>query len=70
MHWTTKLQYFVGAAPKNEYGFQGQEYLELYPTIDIDDVGKVTQLKKDVWGKFSSNERQWRQISGVLAEVG
>ncbi|MEL6647814.1 MAG: toll/interleukin-1 receptor domain-containing protein [Pseudomonadota bacterium] len=50
--------------------FQGQEYLELYPTIDIDDVGKVTQLKKDVWGKFSSNERQWRQISGVLAEVG
>lgn len=50
--------------------FQGQEYLELYPTIDIDDVGKNTQIKKDVWGKFPSNERQWRQISGVLAEVG
>lgn len=49
--------------------FQGQEYLELYPTIDIDDVGKITQIKKDVWGKFSSNEKQWRQISGVLSEL-
>lgn len=49
--------------------FQGQEYLALYPTIDIDDVGKISRLKKDVWGNFPQEERQWRRISWVLDEV-
>lgn len=46
--------------------FQGQEYLELYPTVDIDNVGQSSSFKKDVWGYFPSTSSQWRQMSSIL----
>lgn len=49
--------------------FKGQEYLELYPIVDVDNIGQVTSLKKDLWGKFPSDDPQWRKISSILAEV-
>ena len=50
-------------------GFEGQEYLELYPLVDIDNVGQLTSLKKDVWGKFPDSSATWRQMSTILEEV-
>lgn len=46
--------------------FKGQEYLELYPIVDIDNVGQTSAIRKDVWGYFPSTDREWRQMSGVL----
>ncbi|WP_373354500.1 TIR domain-containing protein [Pseudoroseicyclus sp. CXY001] len=49
--------------------FTGQEYLELYPIVDIDNVGKESSFRKDVWGYFPSTEREWRQISSILDRI-
>lgn len=46
--------------------FKGQEYLELYPIVDIDNVGQTSSIKKDVWGRFPSTDREWRQMSSIL----
>lgn len=49
--------------------FVGQEYLELYPLVDIDNIGQITGLKNEVWGKFPNPESPWRQMSTILAEA-
>lgn len=49
--------------------FRGQEYLELYPIVDIDNVGKKTSMKTDVWAKYPSGERRYRQMSFILREA-
>lgn len=49
--------------------FKGQEYLGLYPFVDIDHIGKISLEKKDVWGYFPKTDRQWRQVSGILSNV-
>ena len=46
--------------------FTGQEYLELYPIVDIDNVGQTSSIRKDVWGHFPSTNREWRQMSSIL----
>jgi len=50
--------------------FKGQEYLELYPIVDIDHIGKTNSAKKDVWGHFPKTDKPWRQISGILEKAG
>jgi hypothetical protein len=47
-------------------GFKGQEYLELYPVVDIDNVGQSSMIRKDVWGHFPSTDREWRPMSSIL----
>lgn len=49
--------------------FTGQEYLELYPVVDIDNVGRVAVDRSDVWAKFSTTERRFRQMSSILSEA-
>lgn len=49
--------------------FTGQEYLELYPVVDVDNVGQVKAIKSDVWGKFPTADKQWRQMSSILNEA-
>ena len=46
--------------------FTGQEYLELYPVVDIDNVGKASVSKRDVWAKFPSGEHRFRHMSSIL----
>lgn len=46
--------------------FRGQEYLELYPIVDVDNVGQVSRQKEDVWGRFPASGREWRQMSSIL----
>jgi hypothetical protein len=50
-------------------GFDGQEYLKLYPTVDIDNLGKVTEVKEDVWGAFDSKTEPYRKISRILEAI-
>lgn len=52
-----------------EKSFQGQEYLELYPLIDIDDVKKQRSDKGDVWSYDAASERQYRKMSTVLGDA-
>lgn len=50
--------------------YAGQEYLELYPTVDIDNVGQISTYKKDVWGHFPyAKEGRWQQMSSILNEA-
>lgn len=51
-------------------GFSGQEYLELYPLVDIDNVGKMVSRGTDVWAHFpdaTASEGRWKLMSNVLA---
>ena len=60
---------FVFPLVSSGESFKGQEYLELYPIVDIDNIGQISSLKKDVWGKFPTSDNQWRQMSSILAEA-
>ncbi|QFS85187.1 TIR domain-containing protein [Roseivivax sp. THAF197b] len=50
-----------------ETSFQGQEYLKLYPIIDIDDVDKARIDQRDVWSY--DPETSYRSMATILKEA-
>jgi len=50
--------------------FKGQEYLELYPIVDVDNIGHASRQKRDVWGYFPESAQQWRRMSSILETAG
>ena len=52
-----------------ETSFQGQEYLELYPIIDIDHVDKPQTDQRDVWSYDPRAENRYRRITTILNEA-
>lgn len=52
-----------------EKSFQGQEYLELYPIIDIDHVDKSRTDQQDVWSYDPSLEASYRSMATILREA-
>ena len=51
---------------EGERKFQGQEYLGLYPTIDIDNPDKIGGGKSDVWRHDSSATSPFRKIINLI----
>ncbi|MAN76229.1 MAG: toll-Interleukin receptor [Rhizobiales bacterium] len=60
---------FVFPIVSSGESFKGQEYLELYPIVDIDNVGQTSAIRKDVWGHFPFADRKWRQMSSILEQT-
>ena len=54
---------------EGERSFKGQEYLELYPVIDIDDIGLSGKGREDVWSHDPDAKRPFRRITGILTEA-
>lgn len=49
-----------------ESAFKGQEYLELYPIIDIDKIGFSGGGRKDVWRYDPKASSSYKRITDVL----
>ena len=52
-----------------ETSFQGQEYLELYPMIDVDNVSKSRSDRRDVWSYDPRADSKYRSMATILSEV-
>ncbi len=67
-HPTPRVFVFPLLGP-GDNSFQGQEYLELYPLVDIDNVGKSRSDKGDVWRYDPQSEGRFKQMSVILSEA-
>lgn len=65
---TPRVFIFPLLAP-GESKFQGQEYLELYPLVDIDNAGKIGERRVDVWSYDPNAESKFRRMDTILSQV-
>lgn len=52
-----------------EKSFQGQEYLTLYPIVDIDNVDTPRTDRRDVWSYDPSSESSFRSMATILKDA-
>lgn len=52
-----------------EKSFQGQEYLQLYPIVDIDNVGTRRTDQGDVWSYDPNSTSSFKKMATVLKEA-
>lgn len=53
----------------SETAFHGQEYLELYPMIDIDNPERTDGYRNDIWSYDPAGEGRFQRITTILSRM-